>query len=391
MAYTISTANSSLEFDTQTGFCPACCKIDSSHFIGFWEGPDSDGFAQVFAYNTGTKAITTAGSSLEFYTGSAYYFNGCAVLDANHFVNTWSADGYLKAQVFAVNTSTWAVTTAGGVLDITTSNSDTSFFKPLPLDENHFFVVHSTSSGVSYVQIFEVNTSTWAVSTSIDKLGLVGSQGHFNTLVPYLIDDTHILFPYATISGTSLNLDVLSFSTSTWAISTASAATLTISGVVLDDDYAHGWIEKVDDTHYILFYTGSASDGFVTTLAVNTSTWNVTTAASSLEFDTKQARYMSVQKIDTNHFLNFWQGTGSDDNLNVAQVFEVNTSTWAVTTTTDKLTFDTQTKVVQGWNASCEMDTGQYVNMWAGASDDGYVQSFTVSTGGGFIPIINIL
>jgi hypothetical protein len=59
------------------------------------------------------------------------------------------------------------------------------------------------------------------------------------------------------------------------------------------------------------------------------STWAVTTANSALEFDTQNCYENSSIIIDSNHFLNFWRGTDGDS---FAQVMAVNTSTWAVTT-----------------------------------------------------------
>ena len=68
----------------------------------------------------------------------------------------------------------------------------------------------------------------------------------------------------------------------------------------------------VDANHFINFYAGADVDGFAVVVAVNTSTWAVTTSNSALEFDTDSGRYNSCAKIDTNHFINFWQGPSTD-------------------------------------------------------------------------------
>ncbi|MDD5441411.1 MAG: hypothetical protein PHZ27_04315 [Candidatus Omnitrophica bacterium] len=49
-----------------------------------------------------------------------------------------------------------------------------------------------------------------------------------------------------------------------------------------------------------------------------------TTAGAILEFDTQSNAYNSCFQLDTNHFINFWKGT---DNDGFVQTFAVSTST----------------------------------------------------------------
>ena len=100
--------------------------------------------------------------------------------------------------------------------------------------------------------------------------------------------------------------------------------------------------------------------------------WAVTTANASLEFDTDRGFDNSCYAIDANHFINFWSGLDSDGYV---QVFTVNTTTWAVTTASELLEFD----VVNGThNSCCQIDSNYFINFWAGSGDDGFVQVFTV-------------
>lgn len=48
--------------------------------------------------------------------------------------------------------------------------------------------------------------------------------------------------------------------------------------------------------------------------------WDVKTANSSLDFDTRSSSYHSCAKIDTNHFINFWRGVNGNG---FAQTFTV--------------------------------------------------------------------
>jgi len=211
----ITTAGASLEFDTQDGEYNSCYQIDNNHFINFWRGADSDGYVQTFTVNTSTWAVTTAGASLEFDTQGGSY-NSCYQIDSNHFINFWygaDADGY--TQVFDVNLSTYAITTAAASLEFET------------------------------------------------------------------------------------------------------------------DECTYNSCCQIDSGHYINFWADASDDGQVQVFAVavpaDPESWEVRTACGGLEFDTQYGSYNSCTQIDTNHFINFWQGTDDDG---FVQTFTVNTSTW---------------------------------------------------------------
>ena len=311
--YDVTTAGAVFQFDTQDCVHNSVLKIDDNHFINFWSGADSDGFVQVFTVNTSTWEVTTAGAILEFDTVYGLY-NSCYKIDDNHFINFWSgadSDGFV--QVFTVNTSTWEVTTAANSLEFDTVYG--LYNNCYKIDSNHFINFWRGGGSLNgFVQVFTVNTSTWAVTTA----------------------------------GAILEFD-------------------TVNGLYTS-------CSKIDDNHFINFWSGADSDGFVQVFTVNTSTWEVTTAGAILEFDTVYGLYNSCYKIDDNHFINFWSGADSDG---FVQVFTVNTSTWAVTTTTARLEFDTQTG---SFNGCYEITTGYFINFFqGGAGADGYAQVFNVA------------
>jgi hypothetical protein len=255
----VTTANAPLEFDATIATYNSCYQIDSNHFINFWAGSGSDGFVQVFTVNTTTWAVTTASASLEFDAAHGTY-NSCYQIDANHFINFWQGssgfDGFV--QVFTVNTTTWAVTTANASLEFDTGNAyNNSCYQ---IDSNHFI---NFWSGVGYdgcAQVFTVNTTTWAVTTANDSL---------------------VFDPVYTNENSCC---------------------------------------QVDSNHFINFWSSDSFDGFVQVFTVNTTTWAVTTASASLEFDAEHGRYNSCYQIDSTHFINFWSGSGDDG---FVQVFTV--------------------------------------------------------------------
>ncbi len=67
---------------------------------------------------------------------------------------------------------------------------------------------------------------------------------------------------------------------------------------------------KIDDTHFILAYTGPDGDGFIKTFSIDGS-YNIT-QLKSLEHDTDYGGNNSLVKIDDTHFILAYAGTGAD-------------------------------------------------------------------------------
>ena len=366
-AWSVTTAADRLEFDTQNGQFNSCFQIDSNHFINFWTGLDVDGFVQVFTVNTSTWAVTTANAALEFDTQNGQY-NSCFQIDSNHFINFWTGldvDGFV--QVFTVNTSTWAVTTANAALEFDTQNGQ--FNSCFQIDSNHFINFWAGSGSDGFVQVFTVNTSTWAVTTAADRLEFDTVNGTYNSC--FQIDSNHFINFWAG-NGNDGFVQVFTVNTSTWAVTTAAAR--------LEFDTVNGTYNscfQIDSNHFINFWNGTDSDGFVQVFTVNTSTWAVTTAADRLEFDTQNSQTNRCWQIDSNHFINFWAGNVAFDYQ--VQVFTVNTSTWAVTTAADWLSFNAET----GFYASCfQIDSNHFISFHSGTDVDGFVQVFAVELPG---------
>jgi hypothetical protein len=185
--WAVTTAAASLEFDTDYGYYNSCHQIDSNHFVNFWRGADDDGFTQVFTVNTSTWAVTTAAARLEFDTVNGWH-NSCYQVDSNHFINFWSGpddDGF--TQVFTVNTSTWAVTTAAARLEFDTVQG--WYNSCYQIDSNHFINFWRGKDDDGFTQVFEVEMPSGGedqnVSVPTAKLvlkGLTVVVGAYTTL-----------------------------------------------------------------------------------------------------------------------------------------------------------------------------------------------------------------
>ena len=362
--YDVTTAGASLEFDTVNGQYNSCNGIDATHFINFWSGDGNDGYAQVFTINTTTWAVTTANASLEFDTTSAVD-NSCYKIDTNHFINFWGgvdSDGFV--QVFTVNTTTWAVTTANASLEFDTVNGTQN--KCYQIDSNHFVNFWRGTDLDGFVQVFTVSTSTWAVTTAADRLEFDTSACTGPSCYP--VDTNHFIAFYGGATNDGY-VDIFAINTSTWAVTTASSR--------LEFDTVHGTFnncQPIDSTHFINTWIKVATDTVMAQVfTVNTTTWAVTTAGEVFTIDTAPSSgNNSLEKINGNNFLFFYD---NDTDPGKATVLSVNTSTWAVTTAGTGIAFETTAITYQ---SSYKIDTNHYVNFWDGADSDGFVQVFTV-------------
>jgi hypothetical protein len=317
--------------------------------------------------------ITTAGAAFEFETTLMQFPTIPIAVDANHFFASYAgsgSDGFVS--VFTVNTTTWAVTEAG-TLEHDTQNQQYS--AAVQIDTNHFavFYLGSATTLDGFVQTFTVNTSTWAVSTAAARFLFDTDVGSYNSAV--MIDANHIINFWNGAASDGF-VQTFTVNTTTWAVTTAGASFEFDTQTNL-----YNSAFRVDTNHFINFWGGLDSDGYVQVFTVNTSTWAVTTAAASLEYDTQNGTIPSTYKIDTNHFINFWRATDTDG---AVQVFEVNTTTWAVTTASALLEFDTQEYNLNG--STTQIDSNHFLHVWAGpdtaagSAYDGFAQVFEVNT-----------
>lgn len=156
------TQGTAYEFDTSDGDFPTLALVDSTHAICFYEGTSSHGIATIFEINVSTLAVTQPGSPTTYETTLAQD-NSCVALgDGIHFLNFWGHPG--KAQCFSVNTGTWAITAIGSPLTFA-SVAGTQNHALAGSDGQHFVDVFVDDTGSFVAQAFNVNLSTFAVTT----------------------------------------------------------------------------------------------------------------------------------------------------------------------------------------------------------------------------------
>ena len=96
------------EFDTTECWDSALSRIDSTHHLCAYEGPDGDGYALVFTVNTGDSTVSS-GTKHEFDTTRGQD-PALTAIDGTHYLCTYVGDGTVgDAVVLTVNTGSWTV------------------------------------------------------------------------------------------------------------------------------------------------------------------------------------------------------------------------------------------------------------------------------------------
>jgi hypothetical protein len=313
--------------------------------------------------------ITAKGSAIEIDTDN-FGSPRHVEIDSSHWMLSWASAADPKVQVITVDTSTWQVSTAGSRFNYGGSYAG-SGMAMVKIDDNHFFYTWGSAGGsIGQAGTFVVNTSTWEISTA---------AGHFYSVPRILrpsvnaLDTNHFLVTWQGMDSDGF-AEVFVTDTSTWAVTTAGAA--------LEYDTESGsapWtLPIIDSNHFLHTYIGGKfSAARALTLTVNTSTWAVTTSSSTIVFDGVSTPYEPRSSlIDNSHAVVFW--TKGSTLYGSAQVLAVNSSTYAVTTAGAMLTFDTSI-VNASFHSNVAIDSNHFLNAWNGEGNDGYIGVFAIN------------
>lgn len=314
----ITEMDTPIDFEADNSSYNSCAKVDNTHIINFWRSSDSDkGMAQVFTVDTVAGTVTPVGTPLVFDALQAG-FNSCVQIDANHFMNFWQGDandGFV--QVFEVNLGTYAVTALGSPLEFDTSDAV------------------DISCGILNDGIHVV--AFWASTANVGKTQVFAFDGSYNV----------------TAIGSPLTFD-------------AARGRENSCG-------------RVDSSHFINFWK-SSTNGQVQTFAINLGTFAITAVGSPLVFDAAAGTKNSCQFINSTHYINFWDSTASG----LAQIFAINAGTFAVTAMGSPITFSSV--AVSSNSCSSAVNGHDFVNFWKeSATDKFYAQVFYIDSTAGTI------
>jgi len=130
----------------------------------------------------------------------------------------------------------------------------------------------------------------------------------------------------------------------------------------------HSSICKIDDTHFMVAYSGESNNGFIKTCSINGS-YEVA-VIDTLEFDTSDASYTSLAKLDSTHLVVAYAGASSDAFVAVIS-FDANCDNLALV---HYLEHDTSNCT---YPAIYAIDSAHIVIAYGGVDDDGFIKTFS--------------
>lgn len=379
--YDITQLGSALEFDTTNAGAKYIEKITDTRFVIAWQNSKTVKYVQCFNLNRSTGAITALSNPLNFYADSIDWNEysesnrppSIVRINDTKFIIFWTGrgnDGYV--QTFQINESTGGITSWSSILifDYTSGVNNSSCF--LLSDSTYTYILNTWyyNSSNTMARVFRITNSTGGI-TAMGTLKSVGSNNGLSasSIVPISSEKVFMTFSGAS-EASSL---VLNINNSTWEVT--SNTILTYYNTSNDPDSNSAEILSLSPLIGINAFSSGLYDyaGFQL-FNINNSTWEVSTLGGSVtnistlqQFNSKRI----IKRIDDTHFIYFYTGTGYDGYV---RTYEINPSN-GVSTLIDEIEFDTSD---DRRNSCCDMGDGLFVNSWSGISDDGYVQTFRV-------------
>jgi type II secretory pathway pseudopilin PulG len=221
------------------------------------------------------------------------------------------------------------------------------------IDSTHYLCAYAGLGDDGWAVVLTVDPCDWTISK-----GLEFEYDNSNGQTPALtrIDSTHYLCVYAG-SANRGKACVLIVNPADWTIS---------RGAEYIYKTNHGLapaLIKVDDTHYLCAYTGASWDGFVVILIVNPADWSIT-KATDFKYN-NVGRFPALAQISTSRYLCANTQLSQDG---WASIFRVNTGNWTITEESN-LEFDTTNGMKP---VLAKIDNSHFLCAYRGPNDHGY-------------------
>lgn len=379
-AYDVTTLGSPLEFDTTMCRFPVLGKLSSTRFVIAWQQSATVKNVQAFDVNPTTGAISALSSPLNFYSTSISWSATTRptllVYDSTHFIITWcddASDGRMRS--FQLDGG-GAITAWGSEVEYDTTQA--VGISSVWFDSTHFLQVWRGTADDGFAQVFTLNSGTGALTGEGSPFEWQTSEADLTSVCKLGSDRALVCLKEA--STNDLAGKVLSVNTSTWAVSNAGSesnlkATITCGGnnlITINDG--------ISPMVAIDFYNSSTgtTGHILRPVQINTSTWAVSTLGSESNISgdyTNNRNLYAIQKIDDTHFICFYTG-GASSFLGTAATYSINTADGTLTQL-DTVTF---TSGQSGSHSTVKMSDTLYIVAYSddASSDDGFVQSIAV-------------
>jgi competence protein ComGC len=300
--WTIS-AGTAFEFENGSCVRPALARIDATHYLCAYTGPQGDGWAVILTVNTVTKTISE-GVPFEF-DGDNCEIPALSRIDSDNFLCAYSG------KAVAGKKHGWAV-----ILTVNTILETITMGTPFEFDASAVFgcaltniddVHHLCTYGFSEGGAGSSGARAIVLTTNVGG-GTISKESSFDfdTVRPDetemgQIDQNHYLCAYDNPNGYAV---VLTVDTGTWAI--GKGARLAFG------EHAHsGALAQRDEDDFFCAYGSNHEYGYARVLRTDTGADNVT-SGPRFQHDAVKGKTPDVAKVDDTHFLCVYTGAADD-------------------------------------------------------------------------------
>jgi hypothetical protein len=232
------------------------------------------------------------------------------------------------------------------------------------VDSDTYVLAYTGTDNDGYISTFTVSSDGTTI-TEIASLEHDTDNGTYNSIVQ-VDSDTYVL----AYSGTDYDGYISTFTVSSDGTTITEVASLEHD----TDNGTYNSIVQVDSDTYVLAYAGTDADGYISTFTVSSDGTTITEVAS-LEHDTDNGSHSSIVQVDSDTYVLAYRGTGFDGFIKTFTI----SSNGATITEVDELEHDTD----EGYyNSIVQVDSDTYILAYTGTGNHGYISTFTVSSDG---------
>ncbi|MBD3299889.1 MAG: hypothetical protein GF347_00895, partial [Candidatus Moranbacteria bacterium] len=331
-------------------------KIDDAHFLNvYYDHSSGHVSAVILETNTVTGKLTATTpyeiDSTDFSSLNNVDIRVNQIQDSDYLI-TYRQAGGPRAVILSVDTDSWTISKganhvlsdAWGLYDL----QDT-----IKIDGNYFLTVYQGANWNGFGKILQIDVG----SDTITEVSTVNLGAHSKENCLLSIDGQYFL----NISTRSSNGGgrILTVNESGGTI-TQGSWQIFESGF-----FWYSAAEKIDDTHYLVSYTGVDLKGWAALLEVDTGSDSVA-LKNKFDFDEVRGFDNSLERIDSDHVLSVFSGEG---NQGWAVVLEVDTSSDVISKAAPNHMFDEALRTESV--SSVQIDSDHYLVTYKGADGTG--------------------
>jgi hypothetical protein len=342
-----------------------------------------------------TYDITALSTPLEFDTTNANGKSVVAIPSSDRVLMAWvQSSTLIYVQAFDVNTTTGAVTAIGTPLDIETgtTSSTTTGISLVMIDSSNAFVAWPGVSADGFSQLLSIDGSGNVTTNGSSYEFDIANCEHPSSI---LWDSTHILIAWSSTGQDGFAV-IVSVDTSTGTLANVGTA------FEFDTSLARGInITKLTSTKALITYaaTGLGNDAAAVVLDINSSTYDVTAAGSKFVYqsDSTTGNTCNVAAFveDLSSTIKVVALTRSSDALSTHLMYAysliIDTTTWGITTQNSSQFAVAGSSSVEFNAAIRKLDSNNLLIFYTGADNDGFSAIISYETSTGIVSVYNTL